>query len=59
QVGVSNDQLTEILGGLQPGDKVVIPTTTAAAARIPGAPGGGPGGGAAFRAPVGGLTGGH
>ena len=48
QVGVSNDQLTEILGGLQPGDKVVIPTTTTAAARIPGAPGGfggAPGGG--------------
>ncbi|MGH2368003.1 MAG: efflux RND transporter periplasmic adaptor subunit, partial [Chloroflexota bacterium] len=40
QTGMANDQVTEILGGLQPGDRVVIPTTTTAAARVPGfAPG--------------------
>jgi HlyD family secretion protein len=46
QVGMANDQQSEIVSGLQPGDKVVIPsTTTAANARVPGlTPGGGPGG---------------
>jgi HlyD family secretion protein len=51
QVGMTNDQLTEVTGGLQPGDKVVIPSTTTAAARVPGL--GGPGG-----APAGGFGGG-
>ena len=38
QTGLANDQMTEILGGLQPGDRVVIPATTTAAAnaRVPG-----------------------
>jgi macrolide-specific efflux system membrane fusion protein len=35
QVGLSNDQVSEIVGGLQPGDRVVLPaarpTTTTAA----------------------------
>jgi HlyD family secretion protein len=51
QTGLANDQMTEVLGGLQPGDRVVIPATTAAAnARVPGlgaavpAGPGGPGG---------------
>jgi HlyD family secretion protein len=53
QVGLSNDQFTEIISGLQPGDKVVIPTTgtsTTAARTAPGGagpvmigPGGAPG----------------
>ncbi|MBI3972917.1 MAG: efflux RND transporter periplasmic adaptor subunit [Chloroflexi bacterium] len=55
QVGMANDQFTEIASGLQPGDRVVIPTTTTAQARIPGLGGaggfGGPGG---FGAPGGG-----
>jgi macrolide-specific efflux system membrane fusion protein len=43
QTGVSNDQFTEIVSGLQAGDKVVVPTTaTASVARVPGL--GGPGG---------------
>ena len=41
-VGLANDQQSEILTGLQPGDRVVIPGTTTAAPRV------GPGGGAAF-----------
>ncbi len=36
QVGMSNDQLTEITEGLSEGDEVAIPTTTARAA-VPGA----------------------
>ena len=49
QIGMANDQVTEITGGLQPGARVVIPTTTTAAARVPGLGGpGGPGGGAVF-----------
>jgi HlyD family secretion protein len=53
QTGLANDQVTEVLSGLQPGDRVVIPTTTTAAARVPGfggpgGPGGGPGGGPVF-----------
>ena len=51
QVGMSNDQQTEITSGLQAGDRVVIPTTTTAAARVPGF--GGPGGG--FGGPPGGF----
>jgi hypothetical protein len=51
QTGLANDQLTEIVGGLQPGDRVVIPSTGTAAPRI-GGPGGGfggpPGGGPVF-----------
>lgn len=39
-VGLANDQQSEILNGLQPGDLVVIPGTTTAAPRL-----GGPGGG--------------
>jgi HlyD family secretion protein len=35
QVGVTSDQMTEIVGGLQPGDRVILPTTTAGA-RVPG-----------------------
>ncbi len=43
QTGVSNDQFTEIVSGLQAGEKVVIPTTsTAPIGRVPGL--GGPGG---------------
>jgi HlyD family secretion protein len=45
QVGLANDQFTEIIAGLQPGERVVIPSTTTAQARLPGfgAPGlGGP-----------------
>src|SRR6185503_7064829 len=44
QVGLANDQQTEILNGLQPGDKVIIPSTTTAAPRL----GGGAGGNAGF-----------
>ena len=44
QVGLANDQITEILNGVQPGDRVVIPTTTTAAVRAPGGLGGGFGG---------------
>ncbi len=36
QTGLTNEQVTEIVGGLQPGDRVVIPSTTTAAARVPG-----------------------
>jgi hypothetical protein len=32
QTGMANDQMTEIIGGLQPGERVVIPSTTTAAA---------------------------
>jgi hypothetical protein len=55
QVGMTSEQMTEILGGLQPGDKVVIPTTTTAAPRVGGIGGpggpvpGGPGGGVVIR----------
>jgi macrolide-specific efflux system membrane fusion protein len=57
QTGLANDTLTEIVSGLQAGDKVVIPGTTTAAARVGGlggaaAFGGGPGGG--FGGPRGG-----
>ena len=51
QVGLANDQQTEILNGLQPGDRVVIPTTTTAAPRI-GGPGGAVGGAPAGGQPV-------
>jgi hypothetical protein len=55
QVGMANDQNTEIMGGVAEGDEVVIPTTTARAS-VPGAarqggPGGGPGGGGLFVGP--------
>ncbi|HEU5314838.1 MAG TPA: efflux RND transporter periplasmic adaptor subunit, partial [Chloroflexota bacterium] len=40
QVGLANDQQTEILSGLQPGDRVVIPGTTTAAPNLRGGPGG-------------------
>jgi multidrug efflux pump subunit AcrA (membrane-fusion protein) len=39
QVGLSSDASSEITGGLQPGERVVIPTTSTAAVRL-----GGPGG---------------
>jgi HlyD family secretion protein len=44
QTGLANDQMTEVLNGLQAGDRVVLPVTTAAStnARVPGF--GGPGG---------------
>ena len=45
QVGLANDQQTEVLNGLQPGDRVVIPGTTTAAPRLGGAGGGGFAGG--------------
>ncbi|MBI3973354.1 MAG: efflux RND transporter periplasmic adaptor subunit [Chloroflexi bacterium] len=48
QIGLANDQQTEIVGGLQPGERVVIPTTSTAQVRVPGfggAPGGFGGGG--------------
>jgi RND family efflux transporter MFP subunit len=50
QTGLANDQVTEVTAGIQPGDRVVIPATTTAAARVPGlgGPGGGPGGGGVF-----------
>jgi HlyD family secretion protein len=65
QTGLANDQMTEVLGGLQPGDRVVIPATTTAAAnaRVPGlgaavpaGPGGpgGPGGPVIVQRPAGG-----
>src|SRR6185503_11775294 len=44
QVGLANDQQTEIVSGLQPGDRVIIPGTTTAAPRL----GGGAGGAGAF-----------
>ncbi|HVG95548.1 MAG TPA: efflux RND transporter periplasmic adaptor subunit [Chloroflexota bacterium] len=49
QTGLANDQMTEILSGVQPGDRVVIPATTAASAnaRVPGFGGPGPGPGQA------------
>ncbi|MBM2810939.1 MAG: efflux transporter, family, subunit, partial [Chloroflexi bacterium] len=55
QVGMSNDQNTEITDGIEEGEEVVLPTT-AARASVPGArpgqPGGLiPGGGATFVAP--------
>jgi HlyD family secretion protein len=49
QVGMANDQVSEILSGLQPGDKVVIPSTTTAQARVPGFGGPGPGGNVVIR----------
>jgi HlyD family secretion protein len=36
QVGMASDQMTEIVGGLQPGDRVILPATTTAGARVPG-----------------------
>jgi RND family efflux transporter MFP subunit len=44
-VGMTNDQNTEITDGLEEGDEVVLPTTTARAA-VPGARAGQPGGAA-------------
>ncbi len=41
-VGMSNDQLTEVLDGLREADSVVIPSTTTAAPRVPQAGGFGP-----------------
>ncbi|MBI4321821.1 MAG: hypothetical protein HY675_25285 [Chloroflexi bacterium] len=40
-IGLSNDQMTEIVEGLQDGEVVVIQTTTTAPARVPvmGGPG--------------------
>jgi len=35
-IGTSNDQLTEILGGLKEGEQVLIPTTSTAPAYVPG-----------------------
>ena len=43
QVGLANDQQTEITGGLVAGERVIIPSTTVASIGAPGA--GGPGGG--------------
>ena len=43
QVGLANDQQTEITGGLVAGERVIIPSTTVASIGAPG--GGGPGGG--------------
>jgi macrolide-specific efflux system membrane fusion protein len=40
---MTNDQVSEILSGITAGEKVVIPTTTTAQARVPGF-GGGAGG---------------
>ncbi len=51
QVGMANDQLTEITDGLAEGDEVVIPTTTARAA-VPGANAGQRPGQGNFSAPV-------
>lgn len=65
ELGMANDQFTEITSGLAEGDTVIIPQTTARAS-VPGGgqilggggggPGGpvivGPGGGGAFRAPA-------
>lgn len=49
QVGISNDQFTEVLEGLQEGEQVVIPTTSTSTPRAGGAmPGGG------FAGPMGG-----
>jgi HlyD family secretion protein len=45
QIGLANEQMTEIMNGLLPGDKVVIPTTGTAAPRVGGVGGfGAPGG---------------
>lgn len=51
QVGMSNDQVTEVADGLAEGDEVVIPSTTARAA-VPGAAGPRPGQGNFGGAPV-------
>jgi macrolide-specific efflux system membrane fusion protein len=52
QIGMANDQVTEITDGLQEGDEVIIPTTSTRAA-IPGArQGAAPGGGATFGGPA-------
>ncbi|MGI8423440.1 MAG: efflux RND transporter periplasmic adaptor subunit, partial [Chloroflexota bacterium] len=45
QVGLANDQQSEILNGLQAGDRVVIPSTTTAAPRLGGGAAGTFGGG--------------
>jgi HlyD family secretion protein len=44
RVGLANDQNTEVISGLDEGDEVVLPTTTARAT-VPGAGTGGGGGG--------------
>ena len=49
QTGLANDQVTEIISGLQPGERVVIPGTTTAQARVPGL--GGFGGAGGFGGP--------
>jgi RND family efflux transporter MFP subunit len=36
QTGMANDQMTEIIGGLQPGERVVIPSTTTATTGVRG-----------------------
>lgn len=56
QTGLASDQFTEIISGLQAGDKVVIPTTTTAsvAAVVPGLTTGATGTGALGGAPAGG-----
>ena len=51
QVGMANDQSTEITDGLSEGDEVVIPTTTARAA-VPGANAGSRPGQGTFTAPA-------
>ncbi|MCX5986358.1 MAG: efflux RND transporter periplasmic adaptor subunit [Chloroflexi bacterium] len=54
QVGLANDQQTEVTGGLVAGERVIIPSTTVASIGAPG--GGGPGGGGR---PGGGFPGGR
>ena len=50
QTGTSNEQMTEIVSGLQPGDQVVVQGTSTAQPRVSGIQGGGPiGGGGSFR----------
>lgn len=62
QIGLSNDDVTEIISGLKEGDVVVVstfsatkqsgsanPSSTQPAIRIPGLPGGSGGGGSTFR----------
>lgn len=52
QTGMTGDQTTEVIGGLQEGDRVVIPTTSTTTRGVPGAGGfGAPPGGGTFIMP--------
>ena len=55
QTGLSNDQQIEITSGVNENETVIVPGTTTAPVRAPGAGGAIPGGGGGFGGPGGGA----